>query len=141
MGIQLSDWVENIVGKGEIARYQQFLLFPHCFQKLSYADASKWLSTEYRVNSLGPIMVVSDAHVFPGFLIPVLKQLSFFSHNCFIGQRRKYAGKKVENIVGKGENAGNQHFLFFPTMFSTSLKTNFTFSVRFTLSNAFNLDQ
>ena len=26
-------WVENIVGKGEIARYEQFLLFPHCFQK------------------------------------------------------------------------------------------------------------
>ena len=33
MGIQLSDWVENIVGKGEIARYEQFLLFPQCFQK------------------------------------------------------------------------------------------------------------
>ena len=32
MGIQLSDWVENIVGKGEIVRYEQFLLFPQCFQ-------------------------------------------------------------------------------------------------------------
>ena len=32
MGIQLSDSVENIVGKGEIARYEQFLLFPQCFQ-------------------------------------------------------------------------------------------------------------
>ena len=41
MGIQLSDGVENTVGKGEIARYEQFLLFPHCFQKLSIADASK----------------------------------------------------------------------------------------------------
>ena len=30
-GVQLSDCVENIVGKGEIARYEQFLLFPHCF--------------------------------------------------------------------------------------------------------------
>ena len=28
---QLSDWVENIVGKGEIARYEQFLLFPQYF--------------------------------------------------------------------------------------------------------------
>ena len=26
--IQLSDWGENIVGKGEIACYEQFLLFP-----------------------------------------------------------------------------------------------------------------
>ena len=25
--------VENTVGKGEIARYKQFLLFPRCFQK------------------------------------------------------------------------------------------------------------
>ena len=32
MGIQLSDWVENIVGKGENDRYEQFLLFPQCFQ-------------------------------------------------------------------------------------------------------------
>ena len=28
MGIQLSDLVENIEGKEEIARYEQFLLFP-----------------------------------------------------------------------------------------------------------------
>ena len=41
MGIQLSDGVENIVGKGEIARYEQFLLFPQCFRKLSVVDASK----------------------------------------------------------------------------------------------------
>ena len=41
MGIQFSDLVENIVGKGEIARYEQFLLFPQCFQKLSVDDASK----------------------------------------------------------------------------------------------------
>ena len=26
--------------------------------------------------------------------------------------------ERVENIVGKGENAGYQHFLVFPTMFS-----------------------
>ena len=41
MGIQLSDSVENVVGKGEIARYQQFLLFPQCFEKLSVVDALK----------------------------------------------------------------------------------------------------
>ena len=33
MWIQLSDWVENVAGKGEIARCEQFLLFPQCFQK------------------------------------------------------------------------------------------------------------
>ena len=35
MEIQLSNDWENIVGKGEIARYEQLLLFPQCFQKLS----------------------------------------------------------------------------------------------------------
>ena len=28
----------NIVGKGEIAHYEQFLLFPKCFQKTCNAD-------------------------------------------------------------------------------------------------------
>ena len=41
MGIQLSFSEKNIVGKGEIARYEQFLLFPQCFQKLSVVNASK----------------------------------------------------------------------------------------------------
>ena len=40
MEIQLSDWTENILGKGEIARYEQFLLFSQCFQKLSVVDSS-----------------------------------------------------------------------------------------------------
>ena len=46
MGIQFSDWVENIVGKEEIARNEQFLLFPQCFQKLSVVDALKGVSME-----------------------------------------------------------------------------------------------
>ena len=33
--------MENTVGKGEIARYEQFLLFPQCFQKACYPGASK----------------------------------------------------------------------------------------------------
>ena len=33
--------VENTVGKGEIARYEQFLLFPQCFQKTCTADTLK----------------------------------------------------------------------------------------------------
>ena len=38
-GVQFSDQAENIVGKEEIACYEQFLLFPQCFQKLSVLDA------------------------------------------------------------------------------------------------------
>ena len=39
MRLQFSDWVENIVGREEIARYEQFLLFSQCFQKLSVVKA------------------------------------------------------------------------------------------------------
>ena len=33
-----SKWVKNTVGKEEFARYEQFILFPHCFQRTSNAD-------------------------------------------------------------------------------------------------------
>ena len=46
MEIELSDLVENIEGKEEIARYKQFLHFLECFQKLSVVDASKWVSMD-----------------------------------------------------------------------------------------------
>ena len=35
---KLSKQVENTVGKGEIAPYEQFLLFPQCFQKTCTAN-------------------------------------------------------------------------------------------------------
>ena len=41
MGVQLSDSVENIVGNEEIAHYEQFLLFPQSFPKVSVVDAPK----------------------------------------------------------------------------------------------------
>ena len=34
-------WVENTVGRGEIARLEQFLIFPQCFQKACFPGASK----------------------------------------------------------------------------------------------------
>ena len=40
-GRKLSKPVENTVGKGEIARYEQFLLFQQCFQKACFAGVSK----------------------------------------------------------------------------------------------------
>ena len=43
-GGKLSKPVENTVGKGEIARYEQFLLFPQCFQKGYFPGASKMVS-------------------------------------------------------------------------------------------------
>ena len=40
-GRKLSKRVENTVGKGEIARYEQFLLLPLCFQKACLPGTSK----------------------------------------------------------------------------------------------------
>ena len=36
--LRLMKMVENTVGKGEIAHYEQFLLFPQCFQKTCTTD-------------------------------------------------------------------------------------------------------
>ena len=38
MGTKFSDRVENMVGKEENARYEQFLLYSQCFQKQSVVD-------------------------------------------------------------------------------------------------------
>ena len=52
-GRKLSKQVENTVGKGEIARYEQFLLFPQCFQKACFPEVSKgvivweWVNVVY----------------------------------------------------------------------------------------------
>ena len=37
----VSGQVENIMGKGENAGYQHFLLFPQCFQKYSFSEVVK----------------------------------------------------------------------------------------------------
>ena len=50
-GRKLSKRVENTVGKGEITRYEQFLLFPQCFQKACFPGASKGVIVWEWVNS------------------------------------------------------------------------------------------
>ena len=40
-GSKLSKQVENIVGKGEIAHYEQFFFFPQCFLKARFPGESK----------------------------------------------------------------------------------------------------
>ena len=50
---KFSKWVENTVGKGEIARYEQFLVFSQCFQKACFPGSSKgvivweWLKSKH----------------------------------------------------------------------------------------------
>ena len=48
----LSERVENTEGKREIARHEQFLLFPRCLQKTCTADMEKPGLVWERVNLL-----------------------------------------------------------------------------------------
>ena len=59
-GRKLSKQVENTVGKGEIARYEQFLLFPQCFQKTCTADSYKPGLVWERVKSKLAVLWVMD---------------------------------------------------------------------------------
>ena len=54
---KFSRWIENILEKGKIARYEQFLLFPQCFQKTWTEDTLKpglvWERVNRTICSLG----------------------------------------------------------------------------------------
>ena len=41
MAESYSNGYKNTVGKGEIAHYEQFLLFPQCFQEACFPGVSK----------------------------------------------------------------------------------------------------
>ena len=50
--ISAYDREENIVGMGENAGYQHFLLFPQCFQKISFSGLLKVRMVWERVNEM-----------------------------------------------------------------------------------------
>ena len=50
--------VENTVGKGEIARHEQFLLFPQCFQRTCAADTFKPRLVCERMNNVNADLIL-----------------------------------------------------------------------------------
>ena len=46
------------------------------------------------------------------------KMNAFADNKINVSEKLKFVSDWVENNVGKGENAGYQHFLLFPIMFS-----------------------
>ena len=72
--------VKNTVGKGEIARYEQFLLFQRCFQKACFPGASKGVIVWERVKLQSCVLRLT-----------ILKQGVF------------------ENVMETGENAVTKH--------------------------------
>ena len=45
------------------------------------------------------------------------KLKAFADNNLNLAEKLKFVLERAENIVGKGENAGYQHFLIFPQCF------------------------
>ena len=84
--------MENTVGKVEIARYEQFLLFPQCFQKASFPEASKgvvvWEWVNRAKNMVGKGENVSHQH------------LLLFPHNVF--GRNFPQGRQNRHLLEKG---------------------------------------
>ena len=103
--------IENIVGKGKNASYQHFLLFSQCFQKATFSGLLK-------VEMCGKKLTFYQTTKFQ-----TLKLKAFANKKINLSQKLKLAWERIENIVQKGENAGNQHFLLFPKCF---LKTTFS---------------
>ena len=57
-------WVENIVGKGQNAGFQHFLLFPQCFQQASFSGSLKVEIVSERVKSSSSLTLFQTS---PGF--------------------------------------------------------------------------
>ena len=84
--------VENIVGKGENGGFQHFLLFPPMFSNIFLLQGRN-----------DGVKIYLNDDILGTFTAAEIIESVF---------------ERVENIVGKGENAGFQHFLLFPPMFS-----------------------
>ena len=126
-------YFENIVGKGENASNHYFLHFPNCF--LVY------------------LREISLFHLFPAVFSSLSENFLPFSSNskllfantfsmgllkiCHLGKGKVFTTqfrhlrtlrkKSLANIEGKGENAGNQHFLHFPHCFLLFLRQKLSF--------------
>ena len=98
--------VENIVRKGEIACYKQFLFFSQCFP--SYISL-------VRQNA---VLCGNGFTLFQttNFLdVAILKV--FADNKLYLAKMTIFLFDRAENTVRKGENAGYQHFPLFPQCF------------------------
>ena len=100
-GLKFSKWAEITVGKGEIARYEQFLLFPQCFKKTCTAKTraclgkgqpfcpnKPWFLLQYKSfeNSAGKGEIAHNEQflLFPQCFLPVPRTFSHChqTYNC-----------------------------------------------------------
>ena len=102
-------------GTGENYSNQHFLLFLQCFSKPTLSGSLQFGIAQVknyfgkrRSNRLNKILTLSKLKAFADENTNVIHKLNFLS-------------AKVENIVGKGENAGYQHFSFSNNVFKRLL--------------------
>ena len=137
--------IENIVGKGENAGYRYFLLLPQCFQKAFFPPVHQKLSlcgkglknivkstgkgapgnskTYINLSSAASLNYAASKWYIRDLVNPIAykKNLGLFKLKAFADEKLNVTLKvvfhRMENIVGKEENAGYQHFLLFPQCF------------------------
>ena len=83
-----------------------------------------WIMLETAINTIHSIDIITPFHGQVLYLKPCLFSKKMYSALCHTIQTFNEPPRKkhFENIVGKGENAGNQHFLLFPQWFLHCLR-------------------
>ena len=93
---KFSKWIENTVGKGEIARYEQFLLFPQCFQKACFPGVSKGVIVWEWVNHTIPTFNDLEKRSFWKTLWEKETSIFSFPHNIFYSMKdRKHCYSNI----------------------------------------------
>ena len=108
------DRLENIVGKGEKTLFTSILCFSlNVFQNGPFSMVIKSLHCAGQGLTLWELEKILISNIFSCSCC-LLRSLNSLPPNPNFNDLEKYA---FRNIVGKGENAGNQHFLLFPQCF------------------------
>ena len=107
----------NILGEGENADSQAFLSFPNCFlpSKKNQIFKMHRSATGFNLDKCKNLLSINSVPNNKILTLTILK--GFADDKINVTQKLKFVLGRVENIVGKGENAGNQ-FSPFPTLFS-----------------------
>ena len=129
------------LGKGEIACHEQFLLYPKCFQKARFPGASKgaivweWVKLIFFCHFKLPLQICRERHKTKAYstdkdqnvqhmesnlqswMHTALSFKPFTLYNTITSLHTPADEKVFQNILGKGENAGDQHFLLFQKCF------------------------
>ena len=106
------------VGKGA-----QILLLHDCFNHIVYKRSRQYRPSIIPLQSdLDPHFQQKQFNSLPNDKVSDLsKYKAFADDNLGMSKMAEFVYDRVEKIVEKGENAGYQQFLLFPTMFSKGL--------------------